>query len=212
MITIDVLIKILPIFLAIIPFFVWLDKAKRFSHKRKFYLNRLEAVKEYLDNYYDSDKEKIEKDCAAQALVCSEKTSHLEVDYVIKEFPQRFFLMIKKLITARHFIKASFEDSQIILTAQSSKKKYKNKRLILIGAYLSSIVIIPLNDILFFIINKCGWFTPFEVDAWLLVFGGICTLIIGTVIAIFSGLLFVGIDAAIEIYDDLKVKHIPKKQ
>ncbi|TCB71409.1 hypothetical protein E0H89_15425 [Acinetobacter sp. ANC 3781] len=212
MITIDVLIKILPIFLAIIPFFVWLDKAKRFSHKRKFYLNRLEAVKEYLDNYYNSDKDKFEKDCAAQALVCSEKTSHLEVDYVIKEFPQRFFLVIKKLITARHFIKTSIEDNQIFLTAPSSKKNYKNKRLILIGAYLSSIVIIPINKILVFIIKKWNWFTPFEVDGWLIVVGEFGTLIIGTGIAIISGLLFVGIDAAIEIYDDLKVKYIPKNQ
>ena len=208
----DLAVKCLPVFLALVPFFVWLDKSKRFSHRRKFYLNRLEAIKEYLDNYYDSDKEKIEKDCAAQALVCSEKTSHLEVDYVMKEFPQRFFLMIKKLITARHFIKASFEDSQISLTAQSSKKSYKNKRLILVGAYLSSIFIIPLNDILVFIINRYSLFTPFEVDDWLLVVGGVSTLIIGTVIAVFSGLLFVGIDAAIEIYDDLKVKHIPKNQ
>jgi len=209
-VNLDILIKITTVLVALVPFIVWLDKGKRFTHRRKFYLNRLEAVKEYLDNYYNSDKDKFEKDCAAQALVCSEKTSHLEVDYVIKEFPQRFFLMIKKLITARHFIKTSIEDNQIFLTASSSKKSYKNKRLILVGTYLSSIFIIPLNDILVFIINKCGWFTPFKVDAWLLVFGGICTLIIGTVIAVFSGLLFNGIDAAIEIYDDLKVRHVPK--
>ena len=207
---IDVIVKILPIFFAVVPFFVWLDKSKRFTHRRKFYLNRLEAVKEYLDNYYNSDKAKLEKDCAAQALVCSEKTSHLEVDYVIQEFPQRFFMMIRKLITARHFIDIVNVDDKIMLTAQSSKKSYKNKRLILVGAYLSSIFIIPLNDILVFIINKYSWFTPFEVDDWLLVVGGVSTLIIGTVIAIFSGLLFHGVDAAIEIYDDLKVRHVPK--
>lgn len=155
--------KIVTIITLLIPILVLFDRSKRFTHRRKFYLNRLETIKEYLDNYYESDKEKIEKDCAAQALVCSEKTSHLEVDYIIKEFPQRFFLMIKKLITARHFIKASFEDSQISLTAQSSKKSYKNKRLILVGVYLSSIFIIPLNDILVFIINKYSLFTPFEV-------------------------------------------------
>ncbi len=56
MITIDLLIKILPVFLAVVPFLVWLDKSKRFMHRRKFYLNRLEAVKQYLDNYYNSDK------------------------------------------------------------------------------------------------------------------------------------------------------------
>ena len=206
----DLLIKTLPIFLAFVPFFVWLYKSKRFTHRRKFYLNRLEAVKEYLDNYYNSDKEKIEKDSAAQALVCCEKISHLEVDYVIKEFPQRFFIMIKKLITARHFIDTVYIDDKIQLTAKASKKSYKKKRFFLACIYSYSIIIIPLNDILVFIINKYSWFSPFEVDDWLLVIGGVSTLIIGTVIAVFSGLLFNGIDAAIEIYDDLKVRHVPR--
>ena len=67
----DLIIKALPIFLAIVPLFVWLDKAKRFTHRRKVYLERLTAVTEYIENYYGKDKEKIEKDCAAQALVCS---------------------------------------------------------------------------------------------------------------------------------------------
>lgn len=212
MITIDLLIKILPVFLAIVPFLVWLDKAKRFTHRRKFYLNRLEAVKEYLDNYYNSDKNKLEKDCAAQALVCSEKIGHLEVDYVIKEFPQRFFIIAKKLITARHFIKAFIADDKIILVAHSSKENYKKKRMILVGMYLSSIIIIPLNNILVFLIKKIGWFPLFDVSEWVVVAGGFCTLVIGTIIAIISGLLFRTIDAAIEIYDDLKVECIPKKQ
>ena len=205
----DLLIKILPIFLALVPFFVWLDKSKRFSHRRKFYLNRLDAVKEYLDNYYGSDKEKIEKDCAAQALVSSEKTSHLEVDYVIKEFPQRFFIMIKKLITARHFINTVCIDDKIMLTARSSKKGYKKKRVILACFYFSSTVIIPLNDISVFIIKKLGWFSPISVDQSILLFGAVITLITGTLIALISGVIFYEINAAIEIYDDLKVKHIP---
>lgn len=212
MITIDLLIKILPVFLAVVPFLVWLDKSKRFMHRRKFYLNRLEAVKEYLDNYYNSDKNKLEKDCAAQALVCSEKIGHLEVDYVIKEFPQRFFIIIKKLITARHFIKALIENDKIILVAHSSKENYKKKRMILVGMYLSSIIIIPLNNILVFLIKKIGWFPLFDVSEWVVVAGGFCTLVIGTIIAIISGLLFHAIDAVIEIYDDLKVECIPKKQ
>jgi len=206
----DLAVKCLPVFLALVPFFVWLDKSKRFSHRRKFYLNRLEAIKEYLDNYYESDKEKIEKDCAAQALVCSEKTSHLEVDYVIKEFPQRFFIMIKKLITARHFIDTVNVDDKIMLTAKSSKNSYKKKRILLVGTYFSSIIIIPLNDILVFIIKKLGWFSPIAVDQWLLLLGGAATLIGGAFIALISGILFNGIDAAIEIYDDLKVRHVPR--
>ena len=38
------------------------------------------VITEYIDNYYEQDKEKTVKDCAAQALVCSEKVSHLEVN------------------------------------------------------------------------------------------------------------------------------------
>lgn len=57
----DQIIKISTVLVALIPFFVWLDRAKRFTHRRKFYLNRLEAVKHYLDNYYNSDKNKLEK-------------------------------------------------------------------------------------------------------------------------------------------------------
>jgi len=205
MTTIDILIKILPIFLAAVPFFVWLDKAKRFTHRRKFYLNRLEAVKDYLDNYYNSDKEKLEKDCAAQALVCSERVSYLEVDYVINAFPQRFFMMIKKLITARYFINAAVENGKIILKASSSKKSYQQKRMILAGIYCSSIIVIPLNNILVFLVKKIGWFPLFGVSELALAAGEISTLLIGMIIAIMSGLLFHGIDAAIEIYDDLNV-------
>ncbi|WP_446323661.1 hypothetical protein [Acinetobacter sp. 1207_04] len=129
---------------------------------------------------------------------------------MIKEFPQRFFLMIKKLITARHFIDTVFVDDKIMLTAKSLKKSYKKKRFLLACSYFSSIIIIPLNEILVFIINKYSWFTPFVVEDWLLVVGVASTLIFGTGIAIISGLLFVGIDAAIEIYDDLKVIYVPR--
>lgn len=190
-----------------------MDRSKRFSHRRKFYLNRLEAIKEYLNSYYNSNKEKIEKDCAAQALVCSEKISHLEVDYVIKVFPQRFFIMIKALIRARHFIRAfKVDDGNIILVAESSKESYKKKRLLLVGFYSSSIFIITLNDILLYIIKKLGWFSPILVDKLLLLIGGGITLLVGCLVALFSGLLFVGVDAAIEIYDDLNVKYFPKKK
>jgi hypothetical protein len=90
LIMIDILLKLLPIFVAIGPLFVWLDKAQRFSHRRKFYAKRIEEVKVYIDKYYKKSSE-IEKDCAAQLLVGSEKVGHLEVDYVIEHYPQRFF-------------------------------------------------------------------------------------------------------------------------
>lgn len=146
----DLIIKALPVFLAILPFFVWLDKTKRFIHRRKFYLKRLTAVTEYIDNYYEQDKQKIEKDCAAQALVCSEKVRHLDVDYVIKEYPQRFFIMIKKLIAARHMVDTTINNGKIILTANFSKQSYQKRRWILAGCYFLSIIIVESNNSLVF--------------------------------------------------------------
>lgn len=205
----DLIIKALPIFLAIVPLFVWLDKAKRFTHRRKFYLERLTAVTEYIENYYGKDKEKIEKDCAAQALVCSEKVSYLEVDYVIKEYPQRFFIMIKKLITAHHMVDTTLDDGKIALTAKSSKQSYRKKRWVLVGCYFSSMIIIESNNLLVFLMNKLGLVT-LQVDAWVLLAGTIVSLVIGIFVALISGLLFLSVDALIEIYDDLKVQHVPR--
>jgi hypothetical protein len=205
----DLIIKALPIFLAIVPLFVWLDKAKRFTHRRKFYLERLTAVTEYIDNYYERDKEKLEKDCAAQALVCSEKVSHLEVDYVIKEYPQRFFIIIKKLITARHMVDTILDDGKIALTTKSSKQSYQKKRWVLVGCYLLSMIIVESNNLLVFLMNQLGLAT-FQVDDWVLLIGILISLVIGMFLAIISGLLFLSVDALIEIYDDLKVQHVPR--
>lgn len=88
---IDFLLKLLPVFVAIGPLFIWLDKSQRFSHRRKFYAKRIEEVKTYIDKYYKKEVPQIEKDCAAQLLVGSEKVGHLEVDFVIEHYPQRFF-------------------------------------------------------------------------------------------------------------------------
>ncbi|NNP67669.1 hypothetical protein [Acinetobacter sp. Ac_5812] len=197
----DLIIKALPVFLAVVPLFVWLDKAKRFTHRRKFYLERLTAVTEYIDHYYEQDKEKVEKDCAAQALVCSEKVSHLEVDYVLKEYPQRFFIMIKKLITARHMVDTTLDDGKITLTTKFSKKNCRKKRWILAGYYLLSMVIVESNDLLVFLINHLGLKT-FQVDTWILLTGTAVTVVVGVFIAFISGMLFLSVDALIEIYDD----------
>nr|WP_252727824.1 hypothetical protein [Acinetobacter sp. Ac_5812] len=187
--------------MAVVPLFVWLDKAKRFTHRRKFYLERLTAVTEYIDHYYEQDKEKVEKDCAAQALVCSEKVSHLEVDYVLKEYPQRFFIMIKKLITARHMVDTTLDDGKITLTTKFSKKNCRKKRWILAGYYLLSMVIVESNDLLVFLINHLGLKT-FQVDTWILLTGTAVTVVVGVFIAFISGMLFLSVDALIEIYDD----------
>ncbi|MFV5385375.1 hypothetical protein [Acinetobacter junii] len=206
----DLIIKVLPVFLAIFPFFVWLDKAKRFTHRRKSYLERLAAITEYIDNYYEQDKEKIVKDCAAQALVCSEKVSHLEVDYVIKEYPKSFFIMIKRLIAARHMVDIIIDNGKVILTAESSKKNYQKKKWMLVGFYCLAIIIIQTNNIFVFLMNSLGLET-FKVDTLVLLIGTVISLVIGILIAIISGILFSNVDALTKIYDDLNIQHVAKK-
>ncbi|MEQ1283727.1 hypothetical protein ABLT82_08480 [Acinetobacter pittii] len=110
---VDLILKLLPILVALGPLFVWLDKTQRFSHRRKFYAKRIEEVKAYISKYYKKDVQQIEKDCAAQLLVGSEKVGHLEVDYVIENYPRRFFSVIEEVITARKFIKIEVTDEPV---------------------------------------------------------------------------------------------------
>ena len=58
---IDILLKLLPVIVAISPIFVWLDKSKRFSHRRKFYAKRIEEVKAYTHKYYKKEIQEIRK-------------------------------------------------------------------------------------------------------------------------------------------------------
>ncbi|EHU1601904.1 hypothetical protein ACIN5162_1044 [Acinetobacter baumannii OIFC0162] len=206
---IDNIIKCLPIFLAIVPFFVWIDKSKRFSHRRKFYLNRLEAISVYIENYYNNkDISKVEKDCAAQALACSDKIGHLEVDYVIETCPHKFFFIIKKLTRIKFLIDTVVKEEKIFLSTRSSKNNYKKKRIILFFSYISSIFIISINHIFVFLIDWLGVFKPFYVESWVLNLGLLILIFIGGSVAIISGILFFSIDILIEIYDDLKLSNL----
>lgn len=95
------------------------------------------------------------------------------------------------------------------MTAKSSKQTYKKKRLVLVGCYLLSIIIVELNNLLVFLMNQLGLAT-FQVDDWVLLIETLVLLVIGIFVAIISGLLFLSVDALIEIYDDLKVQHVPR--
>ncbi|MBD3843501.1 MAG: hypothetical protein IE909_16790, partial [Campylobacterales bacterium] len=113
------------------------------------------------------------------------------------------------LVTARHMVDTTLDDGKIALTAKSSKQSYKKKRWVLVGCYFSSMIIIESNNLLVFLMNKLGLVT-LQVDAWVLLAGTIVSLVIGIFVALISGLLFLSVDALIEIYDDLKVQHVPR--
>ena len=134
---IDLMLKLLPIFLAIGPLFVWLDKSQRFSHRRKFYAKRIDEVKTYVNKYYKKEASEIEKDCAAQLLVGSEKVGHLEVDYIIEYYPQRFFSVVEDVITARHFIKIKIIDGQPTFITHYTKEQLVRINIILAFLYLA---------------------------------------------------------------------------
>lgn len=70
-------------------------------------------------------------------------------------------------------------------------------------------IIIESNNLLVFLMNQLGLVT-FQVDAWVLLIGALISLVVGMFVAIISGLLFLSVDALIEIYDDLKVQHVPR--
>ena len=142
--------------------------------------------------------------------MCSEKVSHIEVDYVIKEYPKSFFIMIKRLIAARHMVDIIIDNGKVILTAESSKKNYQKKKWMLVGFYCLAIIIIQTNNIFVFLMNSLGLET-FKVDTLVLLIGTVISLVIGILIAIISGILFSNVDALTKIYDDLNIQHVAKK-
>lgn len=64
------------------------------------------------------------------------------MDYVIKEYPQRFFIMIRKLIAARYMVDIT------LMTAKSSKKSCQKKRFFHVGCYFLSMIIIQSNNLI----------------------------------------------------------------
>lgn len=205
----DLLVKYLPLLVFIVPLIAWLDKAKRFSHRRKFYVERLEAAQTYIDKYHNKSLSDFEKDCAAQALVGSEKIDHKRVDYVIEHCPQRFFFMTKKLVTAYYLIDVKEENGKTILSTPSTKARRQKIRIILVFIYCSSALVLYSNNIAVYLINKTGFLHPIPVSGFIYLLGVLVTLILGIGIAVLSGLLYSGVDAALEIHDDLNIQHRP---
>lgn len=208
---IDSIIRLLPFFLAIAPFFVWLDKSKRFSHRRKFYMKRIEEVRAYVGKYYKKDVPEIEKDCAAQLLVGSEKVGHHEVDYVIEHYPQRFFTVIEDVITARKFIKVKIEDENPVLVTSYTKEQLIKINIILAIIYFLTLGILYINDILVSILTWLPWVNPFQVSVTMYFLGFIFSLSLFLMCISITWLYFWSADSTLRIYDKLNVKHIPQE-
>ena len=205
----DLTLKYLPLLIFIAPFLAWLDKAKRFSHRRKFYVERLEAAQTYIDKYYNKNLSAFEKDCAAQALICSEKIDHKKVDYLIEQCSQRFFFMADKLVITNHLIDIKEENGKLVLTAESTKARWKKVRILLGLVYCSSALVMYANEIAVYLMNKIRFLHPIPVTDLIYLTGTIIGLIAGIIVATIAGLLYRGVDSAIEIYDDLDVKYTP---
>lgn len=201
----DFILKCLPLLVFVVPLLTWLDKAKRFSHRRKYYTDRLEAVKTYLAETRRTDTTVFEKNCAAQALAASEKISYPEVEYLFKHHPERFFILVRKLLWARQFIEAKEINGEVKMTSASRKQRLTKVRNLMIGTYLSSIIVLKLNNIAVFLIGLTGIFHPFTVESWVIVLGQIICMFLGIMLATGSGILYLQVDAAIEIYDELNV-------
>ena len=209
---VDLILKLLPILVALGPLFVWLDKTQRVSHRRKFYAIRIEEVKAYISKYYKKDVQQIEKDCAAQLLVGSEKVGHLEVDYVIENYPQRFFSVIEEVITARKFIKIEVTDGKTIFVTRYTKSQLVKFLIILAISYFLSLLILYLNDIFVAILTWVPYLNPIPVNSSVYFLGFIFSLSLFILTITSIWLLFWGADSAWRIYDKLNVQYRPETQ
>lgn len=209
---IDFLLKLLPVFVAIGPLFIWLDKSQRFSHRRKFYAKRIEEVKTYIDKYYKKEVPQIEKDCAAQLLVGSEKVGHLEVDFVIEHYPQRFFLIIEDVITARKFIKIDMVDEKAKFVTFYTKNELAKINIILAVMYFLSLGILYINDLLVLVLKWLPFVDPINVSSSIYFLGFIFSLSFFIMVISSIWLYFWSADATLNIYDKLNIKYISRSE
>lgn len=207
---IDLILKLLPVLVAIGPLFVWLDKSKRFSHRRKFYAKRIEEVKAYITKYYKKDVQQIEKDCAAQLLVGSEQVGHIEVDYVIEKYPQRFFSVIEDVITAKKFVKIEIIDEKPTFFTHYTKPQLIKVLIVLAIMYFLSLGILYVNDLLVKLLDWLPFVNPISVNPTIYFMGFIFSLSLFILSISVIWIFFWSADATLRIYDKLNLQYQPE--
>lgn len=203
--------KVLAIITTVIPIIHLLDRAKRFSHSRNFYKERLRAIQYYQEEVKKNDVTQAEKDCAAQYLACSTKVGALEVDYLLDNFPESFFEKLELLIKSKNVIKYkknNDNDNTFEWTSKRNKRQLWWFILRMILLYFSSIIILYFNEIFIWGVNLCKEYEPFYVSNSTYLIVKICLIVIAVFVAFIALSLFKSADAAQEIYDDLNVKHV----
>jgi len=202
--------KVLAIITTVIPILHLLDRAKRFSHRRNFYKERLRAIQYYQDEVKKDGVTQIEKDCAAQFLACSTKVGSQEVDYLITKFPESFFEKLDLLIKAKTVIRYKKIDSNSFeWTSKRDKKQIWYFILKMIFYYFCTVVILYINEILIFLCGFFKFFSPFFVSNTTYIIIKISLILIALFVAFITLSLFKSADAAQEIYDDLNIKYVP---
>lgn len=205
----DSILKYLPLLIFIVPLLSWLDKAKRFAHRRKYFVDLLEAAKTYLAEINRPDITDFEKECSAQALASSEKVGFKEVDYLIKHHPSRFFILVRKLVLAKRIIKVKEVSGELKVTSTFSRHRLIKILWLMVAVYLSSMLVIKFNYILVLLIDQTDFLHPFIVEGWVILSGDIISILLGILLAIVSGALYLEVEAAIEVYDELDVVKVP---
>lgn len=200
--------KFLAIITAVIPILHLLDRAKRFSHRRNFYKERLKAIQYYQDEIKKQGVTQIEKDCAAQFLACSNKVGSQEIDYLLVKFPESFFEKLDLLIKAKTLIRyKKIDDNNFEWTSKRNKKQLWFFILRMIVYYFLSIIILYVNEIIIFLCSFYEEFTPFYVSNSTYIVIKIFLIIIAFFIAFTTLILFNSADATQEIYDDIDIKY-----
>lgn len=199
--------KLLAIITAIIPILHLLDRAKRFSHRRNFYKERLKAIQHYQDEVNKENVTLIEKNCASQYLASSSKVGAMEVDYLLNKFPESFFEKLELLIKAKNLIKfKKLSDGSFIWISKRNKKELRIFILYAFCFYFSSILVLYFNEILIYFLSFFECFSPIEVSKLNYFFIKAFLIVLSFFIAFISFTFFNSADAALEIYDDIEIK------
>lgn len=204
---IDLVSKIVAILVAITPLLVVLDKSKRFSHRRKFYITRMDELKKYMDNYYKKPISEIEKNCAAQILVASEKIGYKEVDYLIENHPKDFFVLVDHLIRARQWVSIKKVNNIDQMVTKHSKKKISKFMIFLIISYFSSLLILFINDFAVYILSLFN-INPIINDSFYFI-GSLALLSIFMFFISIVWTIFWSIDSVLYLYSDANLKYEP---
>lgn len=153
----DLILKYLPLIIFIYPILSWLDSRKRFIHNAKFYSDRAASVKKYEEECSRDDIKDHEKSAFAQALAATDKLGFRDIDIIKLKFPDKFFLMIRKIQKIRNKITIEKLNNKDVFVSRNNLKTLQFRPVWYFFMYFSSVPIFISNNLLIVLFKKLGW-------------------------------------------------------